>query len=266
MRKLWGFSLNWKIHAWAPTIANRVICWQQATTMRTGDIEIDMMKKILVLDDSPFMLTIVSDILAGLNYDVTTIDNGKDACHKVEAQRYDLIITDMNMPGMDGLEFTRKVRALPGCRFLPIVMLSSEEDHDRIAEAKKLGISTFISKPPKEAQLKSILQIILNKRSAPRIAVKMEVCFGDDETCGQTVNMSVNGMFLATDRPSPPGSKIKLKFSLPNSALPVSCQARVAWILTEEDAGKRNYPAGMGLEFLDLSDPAPLIAFLKALS
>ena len=87
-----------------------------------------MKKKILVLDDSPFMLTLISDMLAGLNYEVTTVDNGKDACQRVESTRYDLIITDLNMPDMDGVAFTKKARTYSNCRFVPILMLSSEGD------------------------------------------------------------------------------------------------------------------------------------------
>jgi two-component system chemotaxis response regulator CheY len=132
-----------------------------------------MKKKILVLDDSPFMLTLISDMLIELNYAVTTVDNGNDACQKVESTRYDLIITDLNMPDMDGLEFTKKVRTYPNCRFVPILMLSGEGNEEKISEAKKMGVATFLSKPPKEGQLKSILQIILSKRRAPRIPVKL---------------------------------------------------------------------------------------------
>ena len=115
-----------------------------------------MKKKILVLDDSPFMLNVIGDMLRNLNYEVTTVDNGKVACQKVVSSRYDMIIADMNMPVMDGLEFTRQVKKYPNCKFVPIVMLSSEEDAEKIAMAKKVGVSTFLSKPLNEKQLKTI--------------------------------------------------------------------------------------------------------------
>lgn len=225
------------------------------------------MKKILVLDDSPFMLTVVGDLLSGLNYDVTTVDNGEAAYNKVEETRYDLIITDMNMPGMDGLEFTRRVRTLPNCKFVPIVMLSSEEDRDRIDRARQLGISTFISKPPKETQLQNILQIILNKRGAPRIPVQIKISYGADAECtGVTSNMSTTGLFLETAAPLSPGQKVELTLPLPGTMLPISCQARVAWVFTDTAATERNHPPGMGLEFLDRKHESQIKAFLESVA
>lgn len=225
------------------------------------------MKKILVLDDSPFMLKVIGDILSGLHYDVATVENGEAACQKVEKTRYDLIITDMNMPGMDGLEFTKQVRTLPNCKFVPIVMLSSEEDRDKISLARQLGISTFLSKPPKESQLQNILQIILNKRGAPRFPVQLEVAYGDDaEYSGTSSNMSTTGLFLETATPLSPGEKVGLKLLLPGNMLPISCQARVAWIFTNSAAAELKHPAGMGLEFLDRKHESQIKAFLKAVT
>ena len=118
-----------------------------------------MKKKILIVDDSPFILKVMDDMLNDLNYDVTAVDSGFKAYKHVEAVKYDMIITDLHMPHMDGIEFTKQVKLLPDRRFIPIVMLSSEGDEGKIAEAKQMGISTFLRKPVKETQLKTILQI-----------------------------------------------------------------------------------------------------------
>lgn len=120
-----------------------------------------MKKKILVVDDSPLILNVIEDILTELDYEVTTADNGMTAYSFVEANKFDLIITDLHMPIMCGIEFTKKIKLMPNRKFTPIVMLSSEEDVDKIAEAKKTGVSTFLTKPIKESQLKSILQIAI---------------------------------------------------------------------------------------------------------
>ncbi len=120
-----------------------------------------MAKKILVVDDSPSVLAILEDMLVDLGYEVTTAGDGKQACQLAEATRYDLIITDLTMPVMDGIAFVETAKKMPNCKFVPIVMLSSEDDEEKIAMAKKVGISTFLRKPIKEAQLKTILQIVL---------------------------------------------------------------------------------------------------------
>ncbi|MDH3809409.1 MAG: response regulator [Desulfuromonadales bacterium] len=67
-----------------------------------------------------------------------------------------MIISDRNMPVMDGIEFTGQIKKNPNCKFVPLVMLSNEQDEDKISEARKVGISTFISKPLNEKQLKKL--------------------------------------------------------------------------------------------------------------
>lgn len=120
-----------------------------------------MAKKILIVDDSPSVLAILDDMLSELGYEVTAADNGKQACTLLETNRYDLIITDLTMPVMDGIGFVQSAKQMPNCKFVPIVMLSSEDDETKIAQAKQVGISTFLRKPVKEVQLKTILQVVL---------------------------------------------------------------------------------------------------------
>jgi len=228
-----------------------------------------MKQKILVLDDSPFMLTVISDMLKRLNYEVTTVDNGNDACQKVESDRFDMIITDLNMPVMDGLEFTKQVRTYPNCRFVPIVMLSSEDDAEKVSKAKKLGISTFLRKPPNEAQLKTLLQITLGKRKSPRIPVKVEVYYGEDEkfsgyTAGYTFNMSGGGLFLETESPLSPGVALKLKFAHPENNEPIICRGRVAWVNSLVSPINKDHPPGMGVEFFDLDEELQIQKILRS--
>ena len=120
-----------------------------------------MAKKILIVDDSPSVLAILEDMLDELGYEAATATNGKQACQLLETNRYDLIITDLTMPIMDGIAFVQTAKQMPNCKFVPIVMLSSVEDEAKIAEAKQVGISTFLRKPVKEVQLKTILKVVL---------------------------------------------------------------------------------------------------------
>ncbi len=120
-----------------------------------------MKKQILVVDDSPVVLSMLDDILSSLNYEITTALNGIEACRHAESTRFDMIITDLNMPGMDGIEFTKRAKQIPNCRFVPLIMLSSENDEAKISEARMMGISTFLRKPIEENQLKSIMQIVI---------------------------------------------------------------------------------------------------------
>ncbi len=120
-----------------------------------------MAKKILIVDDSPSVLAVLEDMLEELGYAVASAADGKKACQMIELERFDLIITDLTMPVMDGIAFVQTAKKMPNCKFVPIVMLSSEEDEEKIAAAKQVGISTFLRKPVKEVQLKTILQVVL---------------------------------------------------------------------------------------------------------
>jgi two-component system chemotaxis response regulator CheY len=120
-----------------------------------------MSKKILIVDDSPVVLAMLEDALVGMGYNVTAAGNGQDGLKRVEAGKFDLIITDLSMPVMDGIAFVKAAKQLPNCKFVPIVFLSSEEDEAKISEAKKAGASTFLRKPFKENQLATILKVVL---------------------------------------------------------------------------------------------------------
>lgn len=120
-----------------------------------------MSKKILIVDDSPVVLAMLEDALTGMGYAVTAAGNGQAGLKQIEAGKFDLIITDLSMPVMDGIAFVKAAKQLPNCKFVPIVFLSSEEDEAKIAEAKKAGASTFLRKPFKENQLATILKVVL---------------------------------------------------------------------------------------------------------
>lgn len=120
-----------------------------------------MAKTILVVDDSPLILTMISDVLAAHGYAVTTATSGHDACQLLQTERYSLIITDLNMPGMDGVAFASRAREIPAAKHIPIVVMTGENDQSRVEAAKRIGISTFLEKPFKVSQLKTLIQVVL---------------------------------------------------------------------------------------------------------
>ena len=209
------------------------------------------MKKILVLDDSPFMLTVIENIIRGLGYDVTTTQKATEACRLVQASQFDMIITDLNMPEMDGLEFTQLVRTYPGCRFIPILMLSGEGNDEKVAKAKKFGVSTFLSKPVDESRFKSLLQIILSKRKSPRVELRVEIYQDDNNILsGYSVNFSSGGLFLETRNTFAVGEELEVRFFETEESAPICCNARVAWVNSPLAPIAGDHPPGVGLEFI----------------
>jgi serine phosphatase RsbU (regulator of sigma subunit) len=105
-----------------------------------------MKKKILVIDDEQTIQKVHSKILMGAGYDVVIASNGKEALDKLEDVAVDLIMLDMKMPEMDGLNFLRKVREFD-ITHVPVLMVSGDDNPKNIVESYKLGVYDFIRKP-----------------------------------------------------------------------------------------------------------------------
>ena len=121
--------------------------------------------KILAVDDSPTMRRIIINTLkrAGFN-DVDEATDGKDALAKMQVDEFDFIITDWNMPEMDGLTFVNSVRAEEKYKALPILMVTTRSVKDDIVQAMKAGVNSYIVKPFTPETLKDKIRQILRTR------------------------------------------------------------------------------------------------------
>jgi len=107
-----------------------------------------MAKTILIVDDSALMLASVKGNLTLAGYNVESAEDGVKAMDKLKGGlKPDLIITDINMPNMDGMELIKNVRALPGFRFTPILTMTTESQAEKREEGKKLGATGWLVKP-----------------------------------------------------------------------------------------------------------------------
>lgn len=121
-----------------------------------------MSKTIFLVDDSATILMSVSAILAKAGYAVEKASNGEEALKKFNGGfKPDLLITDLNMPGMNGIELIREVRKLASCRFLPILFLTTESQQTRKAEAKAAGASGWIVKPATADDLLNTIKLVM---------------------------------------------------------------------------------------------------------
>lgn len=106
-----------------------------------------MAKTILIVDDSASFRQVVSLALSGAGYDVIQACDGKDALGKLDGRKLNLIVSDVNMPVMDGLSFVRAAKQLPAYKFMPIIMLTTEAGEDKKAEGKAAGVRAWVVKP-----------------------------------------------------------------------------------------------------------------------
>ena len=119
------------------------------------------MKTIMTVDDSPSLRQMVSVVLRGGGYEVVEAVDGLDALSKLNGQEMHLILTDINMPKMDGLEFTRKLRARPQYKFVPIVLLTTESHPEKKQEGKAAGATAWIVKPFNPDQLLAVVKKVM---------------------------------------------------------------------------------------------------------
>ena len=117
------------------------------------------MKTVMTVDDSTTVRQVLKLALKD-NYEVVEATSGRDALSKLDINQVDLLITDLNMPNMDGIELIKHVRKSPGRRFMPIIMLTTETQSGKKHEGKAAGVSGWIAKPFKPEQLLAIVRMV----------------------------------------------------------------------------------------------------------
>jgi two-component system chemotaxis response regulator CheY len=115
-------------------------------------------KAILCADDSASIRQMVSFTLQSAGYQPVTANDGSDALAKLDAERFAMVITDLNMPGLDGLSLIRKIRANPRHAGVPIVMLTTESEEGKKLEGKAAGATGWIVKPFDQARLLAVVK------------------------------------------------------------------------------------------------------------
>ncbi len=121
-----------------------------------------MTKKIFLVDDSTTILMGIGDILSRAGYQIEKAGDGLQALTKLKAGlKPDLLVTDINMPNMDGLTLIRELRKLAGLRFMPILVLTTESQQSKRDEARAAGATGWIVKPVGGQDLLKTIQHVL---------------------------------------------------------------------------------------------------------
>ncbi|RMG18052.1 MAG: response regulator [Bacteroidetes bacterium] len=113
-------------------------------------------KRILVVEDDEVNLMIAEHILGREGYEVAKVNNGEEAIEIVRNQQFDMILMDIEMPIMDGLEATPLIRKLPNGRHVPIIALTAHSMPEKIEEFHKAGMDSHIIKPIDQQKLKVV--------------------------------------------------------------------------------------------------------------
>ena len=122
-----------------------------------------MTASILTVDDSASLRMAIRIALTGAGYTVTEAGDGVEGLTKAAETRFDMIVTDLNMPNMDGLTMIRELRSQPAQAGIPIIFLTTESDADMKAQAKAAGATGWLVKPFVPEQLVKVTRKVLGR-------------------------------------------------------------------------------------------------------
>lgn len=120
------------------------------------------MSNILVVDDSLSMRQMVSATLKQANHDVVMAEDGQKGLEQANLNSFDLIITDVNMPVMDGITLVKEIRKIFDYRFTPVLVLTTESGNDKKMQGKEAGATGWVVKPFDPDQLLRLVSRVLN--------------------------------------------------------------------------------------------------------
>ena len=123
--------------------------------------------KILIVDDFSTMRRIIKNLLRDLGFTNTAeADDGQTALPMLQNGKFDFLVTDWNMPGMQGIDLLKNVRSDPNLKDLPVLMVTAESKRDQIVEAAQAGVNGYIVKPFTAATLKEKIDKIFERIEA----------------------------------------------------------------------------------------------------
>jgi CheY-like chemotaxis protein len=208
------------------------------------------LKKILIVDDVPEGLRTLREALAWPGIAVFEASSGRQALDVHRHERVDLIFLDLAMPGLDGVEVTRHIRADPDLRDVSIVMVADDARETTRARALKAGANDFIARPIQLSDIQLRIQrlVAVAARKPTKLLAQVAAQGGPASFIGRIVNVSTSGLLLETDGEVDLGRDLAVTFSLPGIDTRVHAAARVVRRAPGQGAAR------WGLRFTNLDD------------
>jgi len=128
------------------------------------EVKLDPNMKILIVDDFSTMRRIIKNLLRDLGFTNTAeADDGQTALPMLQSGNFDFLVTDWNMPGMEGIELLKRVRADENLKSLPVLLVTAEAKKEQIVEAAQAGVNGYIVKPFTSGTLKEKIEKIFER-------------------------------------------------------------------------------------------------------
>ena len=214
-------------------------------------------KKILLADDIELFIELEKTFFRRENFELLVARNGAQALEVARAQRPDLVLMDLHMPEMDGLECCRRIKADPQLRGIPVVIVTQAGREEDLEKCRAAGCSDILLKPINRHLFVETARRLLAvaDRAEPRVPARLRVSYGAGGKLltDYTINISTGGLFLETAVPLPEETPLSLEFDLPQPPRLIRTRGRVAWANGPDAPKKPALPPGMGIQMLDLS-------------
>jgi len=158
----------------------REIVSPNAPSLTAGAVEFEVFaaKSFLVVDDSEDTIAMLRELLRVAGANVTTATNGAEALSIAEENEFDVILSDISMPEMDGFEFLQRLRKIDGRRHVPVVAITGFGRSDDVARARAAGFYSHLTKPLSLKALAEVLQQLAKERTAPEASVDFDISAG----------------------------------------------------------------------------------------
>jgi len=208
--------------------------------------------KLLVVDDEPEVCRMVKAMVEALGAEVHTSSDSREAAVILERDKFDGVMLDVAMPGLDGFQLARRIRSSPLNRQAPIIMMTGMDDVETMRRAFEAGVTLFIGKPISRERVYAIFRaargaMLAERRRSARIPYRTPVaCDWEEQKFNSTsVNISDGGMALEGSGIAKVGDTLTLEFALPEAKRPI----RVTGKIRGKDSGGRT-----AIEFTDANE------------
>lgn len=212
--------------------------------------------KILVVEDDPEMLRLLGEVLTRFGVEPRCLTSSQQAAQLINREKFDAVILDWLMPGLNGLELAERIRWSRSNSRCPIVMITGIGKPQALKESFRAGINYFLQKPVTVREIERLLNamrgaLLQERRRYQRAAVETPVrCEWEIQSFrqkaqGVSVNLSASGILVRLDVVPPPQVQVSLKFTLPGDPQPYALTASVVRIAPDQQVGLRfDLPSG----------------------
>ena len=200
--------------------------------------------RVLVIQSDPKLLGIIGEVLNTMGADAVPAKESRQGADLITTEKFDGFFLDCRMPGIDGLQLTRLIRASEHNKTCPIVVLAEGEDKQALPESFKSGANFFLQKPVTSAQIRRLLNasrgmMLEERRRYQRAPGNFDVIckWGTKEEKGKCVDVSTSGIQVQLETAPNKGEEVQLEFKLPGESRTFSLNGAVTRITPERRVG-----------------------------